>query len=391
MGSKNPHADAYTLRWHQHIDDVPQEAWDALAQAQPTPLLEWEWLHQLEASGSISAETGWLPCHLTLWKGNDLRAAAPLYVKSHSIGEFVWDHVWADVAHQLGSRYYPKLVGMSPVTPAVGYRFLIAPGEDEEAMTATMLRQIQEFCDRNDISGCAFNFVDEQWRSLIEGLGYTSWRHQSFGWTNDGFRTFDDYLGRFNKNQRKNIRRERRSMEEQGLELRTLTGDEIPEHYFSIMYRYYRNTNEQFGMWAARYLNREFFLRLAGFRHRILLVTAHHENTKDDPVAMSFLLTKGDVLIGRYWGSAGFYNHLHFNACYYRPIQWAIENGIRWFDPGAGSSHKIRRGFRAVANHSLHWFRDRQLSMVMNQYIDQVNDSEQEHIEHLNGALPFAR
>jgi hypothetical protein len=328
---------------------------------------------------------------MTLWKGTDLRAAAPLYVKSHSIGEFVWDHVWADVASQLGTQYYPKLVGMSPATPAIGYRFLIAPGEDEEAITATMLRQIQEFCDKNDLSGCAFNFVDEDWRPLLERLGYNAWRHQSFGWTNDGYRTFDDYLARFNKNQRKNIRRERRSMADQGLELRALTGEEIPEHYFAIMYRYYRNTNDQFGMWAARYLNREFFLRLTGYRHRILLVTAHTEGSKDDPVAMSFLLTKGDVLIGRYWGSADFYNHLHFNACYYTPIEWAINNGIRWFDPGAGSSHKIRRGFHAVANHSLHWFRDQRLNMVMSQYIHQVNDAEQEHIEYLNDALPFAR
>lgn len=371
------------------MKDIPKHDWDSLALPANTPLLEWDWLEQLEASGSIQPENGWLPNHLTVWDGDRLIGAAPLYLKGHSEGEFVWDYIWADVAGQLGSKYYPKLVGMSPATPAVGYRFLVAEGEDEETMTAVMLKQIGELAQEYGIPAVQFNFVEPNWQSDVEELGYIAWEHQSYLWENEGFSDFDEYLARFTKNQRKNIRKERRSLDEQGLTIRALTGDAIPDSHFEYMWRYYEKTNDQFGPWAAKYLNREFFLGLASRFKRRLLFVAAYEGSDGDPVALSFLLWKNDHLIGRYWGTARSYNHLHFNVCYYAPIEWAIENGVRTFDPGAGSPHKIRRGFKAVSNHSLHRFVDGRMQAVMRNNIEMVNGMAERQIHELNAGLPF--
>lgn len=381
----------YRLRWHPSIAEVDRHAWDALALPLKTPLLEWDWLHLLEASGSIKAEHGWQPCHLTVWKGETLAAAAPLYLKGHSAGEFVFDHAWAEAAHQLGIRYYPKLVGMSPVTPAVGYRFLTHPEFDERKMTERITGEINRFCRDNGLSGASFLFVDPEWMPMAAGQGWTAWRHGSFLWENKNFESFDDYLSVFNANQRKNIRKEVRSMDRQKIRLETLAGDMIPDEFFQRMYRFYERTNDQYGIWGCKYLSRNFFLKLAGdYRHRLLFVAAYEKKTGGPPVGLSMLLTKNDHLYGRYWGCERRIDHLHFNACYYAPIAWAIENGIRFFDPGAGSAHKARRGFSAVANHSLHRFYDPRLARLMEIHIGRINEAEQEQIDELNRALPFA-
>jgi len=378
------------LEWKQRLSDISREAWDSLAEPLETPVLEWEWLRQMEVSGSMRPETGWLPCHLTLWSGRELAAAAPLYVKGHSAGEFVWDYVWADVARQLGVRYYPKLIGMSPATPVAGYRFLIAPGQDEALLTELMVRAVDDLCANNDFSGVSFNYVDPGWKARLEALGFVAWEHQSFVWENPGFGSFEDYLAVFDKNQRRNIRRERRKMNEQGLTLRPLTGEAITRRHLETMYRFYEQTNAQFGPWAAKFLTREFFTGLyEDYRHRLLLVSACRDGA-DEPVGMSFLLTKGRDLYGRYWGADGMFDSLHFNACYYAPIEWAIEHGIERFDPGIGSEHKLRRGFRAVGNWSLHRFRDQRLAQVMAVHIESINRGEEEQIQGLNQAIPFA-
>jgi predicted N-acyltransferase len=381
----------YRLEWIRDIAEVPKEAWNALALGLDAPVLEWEWLNRMEASGSMRPETGWLPIHLTLWRGSELVAAAALYVKGHSEGEFVWDYMWADAAGRLGVPYYPKIVGMSPATPVSGYRFLIAPGEDEKALTAIVVRAIDDLCRQNNMAGLSFNYADPQWLELMKDLGFAAWKHQSFVWKNPGYTDFEDYLWSFDKNQRRNIRRERKKLSAQNLEIRSFTGEEITVKLLDKMYTFYELHNAQFGPWAAKYLNREFFTGLFDdFRHRILLLGAYDRQNTGDPVAMSFLLHKGEQLYGRYWGSIGHYDSLHFNACYYSPIEWAIENGIQRFDPGIGSSHKVRRGFQATANWSLHRFYDPNLARIMTRHIDQINRMEQERIDALNQSVPFA-
>ena len=386
----------YTVTWCRQIEEIPQAAWDEMALPLKTPFLEWAWLHNMERSGSAVANAGWLPNHLTVWrdapsgKSHDrtLVGAAPLYLKGHSYGEFVFDHQWADLASRLGIEYYPKLLGMSPFTPAEGYRFLIASGEDEAVVTKIMVSAIDQFCDRNQIAGCHFLYVDPEWRPLMEQLGFTKWLHHSYIWQNDGYQTFDDYLARFNANQRRNIKRERKSLEKAGLRLEPVTNEAVHRSLCTQMYDFYSDTCDKFGWWGSKYLTRKFFDHLCpDYRDRVVFFAAYGDG--DRPVGMSFCLRKGDLLYGRYWGCYEEYNHLHFNACYYRPIEWAIENRIQSFDPGAGGRHKKRRGFPAKPNHSLHRFYAPRLQKILVNHIDEINAVEQQEIEAINAGLPL--
>ncbi|WP_036478168.1 GNAT family N-acetyltransferase [Myxosarcina sp. GI1] len=379
----------YSVSWITKIAEIPQAEWDALALPLATPFLEWEWLNNIETSKSAIPRTGWQPCHLAVWRGRTLIGAAPLYVKGHSYGEFVFDHQWADLSHRLGVPYYPKMLGMTPFTPAVGYRFLIAPGEDEDEITQIMVAAVDHFCDRNRISGCNFLFVDPQWREVMERNGFISWQHHGYIWSNRNFNSFDDYLKMFNTKQRKNIKQERKAVAKAGLQVKVFNGREIPRHLYPYIYRFYSSTCDKF-YWGSKYLTRKFFEQLyPNYRDRVLLVVAYTENNDSRPVGMSFCLHKGENLYGRYWGCLEEYDCLHFEACYYKPIEWAIANGIKMYDPGAGGRHKKRRGFPATANHSLHRFYNRRMSQILQNYIDEVNQMEQAEIEAINNDLPF--
>ncbi|MBD1829686.1 GNAT family N-acetyltransferase [Microcoleus vaginatus GB1-A2] len=382
----------YSVAWISKIGEIPQASWDALAMPLKTPFLEWDWLNNLEVSGSATGKTGWLPHHLTVWRDKQLIACAPLYVKSHSYGEFVFDNQWADLAQRLGVQYYPKLMGMTPFTPAEGYRFLIAEGEDEDELTGVMVSAIDHFCDRHNISGCNFLYVDPEWRERMERHGFSSWLHHSYIWQNQGYQNFDNYLGAFNANQRRNIKRERKAVDQAGLLVKTLTGDEIPQAMFAQMYAFYENTCDKFGWWGSKYLTKRFFEQLHhNYRDRVLFVAAYDKEDDRQPVGMSFCLYKGDRLYGRYWGSLQEIDCLHFDACYYTPIEWAIDRGIQSFDPGAGGRHKKRRGFPATPNYSLHRFYNNRLAQILKSYIGQINEREQEEIDAVNEDLPFTK
>jgi predicted N-acyltransferase len=377
------------VRWVNAISQVPKDMWNALALPLNTPFLEWEWLYLLEDSGSICPETGWDPRHLTLWKDDTLVAAAPLYIKTHSEGEFVFDYIWARVAAQLSIPYYPKLVGMSPVTPVPGYRFLLAADQDEARLTEFMLREIDGFCAGQGLSGVHFLYTDPQWRERIIRYGYIAWMHQVFEWPNPGYANFDDYLGSFKKSQRRNIRRERKKLIDQGITIRGLAGREIEPRLFGKMYDFYMATNYKFGPWACNYLTGDFFTRLPdGFGRRVVLMAAYATENSREPLGLALFFRKNDSLFGRYWGSAAVIDSLHFNTCYYAPIEWAINNGIRRFDPGIGSEHKVRRGFRALGNYSLHRFYSKTLALVMRSNIGRFNLLEQQNIDELNSLLP---
>jgi predicted N-acyltransferase len=381
----------WELKWAGSIADIDPSQWDRLALPLETPILEWSWLHALEASGSISPANGWYPSHLTLRQAGRLVAAAPLYLKTHSAGEFVFDHFWARLAGGLNVKYYPKLVGMSPATPAVGYRFLISEDIDHRMAMLTLLGAIDAKCSQMGLSACQFNFVDPQWAEEIQEFGYLAWQHQSYLWSNPGLASFDDYLKPFRSIQRRNIRRERRRMATQGISIQCLTGEQIQPEWAGLMYQCYLNTNAQYGPWAARFVNGDFFKRIFdAYRHRLLIVAAY-QNSADIPIGLSMLVFKNSRLLGRYWGSTRHVKDLHFNLCFYAPIQWAIRNGIGQFDPGAGSEHKLNRGFEAVENKSLHRFHDPRLKALFEHFIGGINTLEQANIDTLNQRLPYAR
>lgn len=380
------------IHWHNSIEQVDREQWDRLAAPLDTPLMEWRWLQILEASGSVTPANGWHPCHLTLWDRRQLVAAAPLYIKTHSDGEFVFDHWWAKLSGDYGIAYYPKLVGMSPLTPAVGYRFLMDGTLDPSAIIAEMMAAIDHLCKSMALSGFQINFVDPRWyNQAFSADMFLPWQHQSFLWQNPGYTEFSDYLQPFKSSQRRNIRREIRQMERQGIKIQALTGNQISHDLAPLMYQYYLRTNAQYGPWAARYLNADFFNRIfERYRHRLLLMAAYHDSNTDIPLSLSLLLFKGNHLIGRYWGCAKQVKDLHFNMCFYAPIQWAIENHIKSIDPGAGSPHKIYRGFQAVINKSLHRFYDPRLKALFQRLIEDVNQIERSNTKALNARLPFA-
>ena len=382
----------YSVAWISKLAEIPQASWDALAMPLKTPFMEWDWLNNLETSGSATGKNGWLPHHLTVWRDKNLIACAPLYVKSHSYGEFVFDNQWADLAQRLGIQYYPKLMGMTPFTPAEGYRFLIADGEDEDELTGIMVSAIDHFCDRHNISGCNFLYVDPVWRDRMEQHGFSAWLHHSYIWQNQSYQNFDNYLGAFNANQRRNIKRERKAVETAGLLVKTLTGDEIPQAMFGQMYAFYENTCDKFGWWGSKYLTKRFFEQLHdNYRDRVLFVAAYDKEDERQPMGMSFCLYKGDRMYGRYWGSLQEIDCLHFDACYYTPIEWAIDRGIQTFDPGAGGRHKKRRGFPATPNYSLHRFYNNRLAQILKSYIGQINEREQAEIDAVNEDLPFTQ
>ena len=382
----------YSVAWISKLADIPQASWDALAMPLKTPFMEWDWLNNLETSGSATGKNGWLPHHLTVWRDKQLIACAPLYVKSHSYGEFVFDNQWADLAQRLGIQYYPKLMGMTPFTPTEGYRFLIADGEDEDELTGIMVSAIDHFCDRHNISGCNFLYVDPVWRDRMEQHGFSAWLHHSYIWQNQSYQNFDNYLGAFNANQRRNIKRERKAVETAGLLVKTLTGNEIPQAMFGQMYAFYENTCDKFGWWGSKYLTKRFFEQLHdNYRDRVLFVAAYDKEDDRQPMGMSFCLYKGDRMYGRYWGSLQEIDCLHFDACYYTPIEWAIDRGIQTFDPGAGGRHKKRRGFPATPNYSLHRFYNNRLAQILKSYIGQINEREQAEIDAVNEDLPFTQ
>ena len=380
---------SYRAVWQDSIAGVDPRQWNRLADRLATPFLDWEWLWLLEASESTAAATGWIPRHLLLWSGSELVAAAPLYVKVHSAGEFVFDQAWADVAARIGKPYYPKLVGMSPFTPMIGYRFLVAEGLDEAEVTARLLDEIERFARRHGLAGCSFHFVDPDWTERVAGAGYSAWAHQSFAWENEGYRSFEDYLARFNSNQRRNILRERRTLEASGVRVEMVPGAELAREHYDRMYAFYTRTNARFGPWGCKYLTRAFFQGLPDHFARRLVFAAAFTADRSSPVGMALLAVKGPRLYGRYWGCETDVGFLHFTACYYRPIEWAIARALRHFDPGMGGAHKLRRGFKAVANHSLHRFFDAGLRRVMEMNIEAINRYEEDEIEALNADRPL--
>lgn len=381
----------YTVAWKERMEEIPQNQWDKMALPLKTPFLEYSWLNNLETSGSVTPRTGWQPIHLTVWNEQTLVAAAPLYIKGHSYGEFVFDHQWADLAYRLGIEYYPKLLGMTPFTPAVGYRFLIAEGEDEELLTKIMVAAIDQFCDRHKISGCNFLYVDPDWQPMIEKNGFTGWLHHSYIWSNKDFDNFSDYLSIFNANQRRNIKRERKAVTKAGLTVKNLVGEEIPRFLYPYIYQFYSNTCDKF-YWGSKYLTKKFFEQLyPDYSHRLMLVAVYSQEDETIPVGMSFCINKDENLYGRYWGSFGDYDCLHFEACYYKPIEWGITKGVKMFDPGAGGSHKRRRGFPATGNYSMHRFYNRRMSTILRHYIGEINTAEERQIEAINNDLPFTK
>jgi len=380
-----------SARWHRSLREIPESEWERLVGPQAIPFYRWRWLAALEDSGSTVPEQGWQPLHLSLWRGGDtLVAVAPLYLKGHSYGEFVFDQAFARLAGDLGLRYYPKLLGMSPVSPVQGYRFHLAEGEDPAALTALMLELIDDFAARNGILSCNFLYVDPAWQPLAEAAGCACWLNQQSLWSAQGQQDFADYLAGFNANQRRNIKRERLAVQAAGLTVTSLTGEALTPDLLQVMHAFYEQHCARWGMWGSKYLEAPFFdaLAQASLREQVVLFSAHRGDPME-PVALSLCIHDHQQLWGRYWGSREEIDCLHFEVCYYAPIAWALEHGLRRFDPGAGGSHKRRRGFVARPMASLHRWYDDRMDELIRAWLPRANGLLVEEIEAINAELPF--
>ena len=382
-----------TARWHRSISEIPQQQWEQILAEQVSPFYRWNWLAALEDSGSIAPDQGWQPLHLSLWRDDDqLIAVAPLYLKGHSYGEFVFDQSFARLAGDLDLRYYPKLIGMSPVSPVQGYRFHVHPQENAQEITAAMLGLIDDFAARNNILSCNFLYVDPAWKSLAETAGCAGWVNQQSVWTSEGQADFSDYLAGFNANQRRNIKRERKAVHAAGLEVTPITGSALTPELLARMHGFYEMHCARWGPWGSKYLQPSFFERLINpsIAQHVVLFSAHRGDPAE-PVAMSLCVQDDRHLWGRYWGSQEEIDCLHFEVCYYAPIEWALQHGLTSFDPGAGGSHKRRRGFVARPHTSLHRWYDARMDMLIRSWLPKANGLMQEEIDAINAELPFRK
>jgi predicted N-acyltransferase len=367
---------------HQSIESIGQPRWNALCGIQ-YPFLRYEFLHALEASGSVSTATGWQPMHAELLDddGNPLMLM-PLYLKTHSWGEYVFDWAWADAYERHGLNYYPKLLTAVPFTPATGPRFgtHLSPAEVMQQLPAL----VQSVCSQTHASSWHGLFLPQPElrcapQPLLHRLGV------QYHWFNRDYRNFDDFLDRFSSRKRKAVRRERKKVEQQGISLRRIRGKAITREQLDLFYRFYQMTYLKRG--RQGYLAPDFFHRLhQSMPEQLLLILAELEG---DAIAAALCFIGEDTLYGRYWGCMEEYDCLHFEACYYQGIEFCIEQGLARFDPGAQGEHKIQRGFEPIATGSLHWIAHPGFEAAIRNFLQQESPAMQEQMEALHGWLPF--
>ena len=377
------------LRFVESLNELEPAAWDALT-GQDDPFVEHAFLHTLERSGSVGPGTGWEPTHATVWDGDALVGALPLYLKDQSYGEYIFDWGWADAAHRAGIRYYPKLMSMVPFTPATGRRFLVAEGADRDTVVAELLRGARELAEQVGVSSIHLNFLTDEERKMAADHGFLSRRTMQFHWHAEGDATFDDYLKRFRSSMRKKTRKERRVVAESGLEVRALSGADLSPDVWETMRRFYRDTCMRKG--AIPYLTNRFFdLAADSLGDRAVIVMAMDPEQGGEPVAASLAFEKGTHLYGRYWGCSEDHEMLHFELCYYQLIERAITEGMDRFEAGAQGTHKLRRGLMPVPIHSAHWLAHPALAEAVSEFVVHEAMATERQIEALADHGPFRR
>ncbi|HSH44151.1 MAG TPA: GNAT family N-acetyltransferase [Arenicellales bacterium] len=356
------------------------------------PFARHAFLAGLEETGCVRAETGWQPHHMLIYEDDAAArpvAAAPLYLKGHSWGEYVFDWAWADAYERAGLAYYPKLLCAIPFTPATGPRLLVSPAcERPESARRALIQAIVREAERLELSSVHWLFTDDTDTRALEAEGLLKRTGNQFHWTNPGYRDFDDFLASLTSKRRKQIRRERRQVADAGLHVQMIEGPELDGRHWDAMYRFYRTTVQERG--AIPYLSREFFEHLAGNMADSVLIAAARD-ANDTLVAGALYLRGADTLYGRYWGSDEFYQGLHFEACYYQPIDYCIRMGLRRFEAGAQGEHKLNRGLVPTATWSAHWLAHPQFADAIREYLDVETRQMERYAAVLDQHSPFRR
>lgn len=373
------------------IADVDAADWDACADpgagARPEdPFTRHKFLKALEDSGSVGAGSGWQPRHLVARSQGEVVAVMPLYGKSHSQGEYIFDHNWAHAFERAGGRYYPKLQAAVPFTPATGRRFLTRPGW-EDTGRAALTEGAVRLAEQNNVSSLHITFCTEEEYSAGGAFGLMQRTSQQFHWFNRQYADFEAFLGDLSSRKRKAIRKERRTAKDSGVVIRALTGKMIEPHHWDAFWVFYQDTGAR--KWGTPYLTRRFFEEAQShLRDDMLLVLAELDG---EPVAGALNFIGEDVLYGRYWGCTHEIPCLHFELCYYQAIDFAIKNGLSRVEAGAQGSHKLARGYLPVPTYSLHWVGDEGFAKAIEQYLEAERAAVDEEIEVVTSYGPFRK
>ncbi|WP_342612893.1 GNAT family N-acetyltransferase [Burkholderia ambifaria] len=372
--------------------EVPADEWNALLErdAQPTPFLRHEFLDALHVARCAVDDTGWSPHFVTLTdpRTGRLAAAAPVYAKQHSYGEYVFDWAWADAYQRNGLSYYPKLLCAVPFTPVQGTRLLAADDDARRRLAATLLA----FAEQSDVSSLHVLFPTGDEARLLESLGMMLREGVQFHWLNDGYRDFDDFLGTLEQKKRKNIRAERRKVRDAGVTFRRLTGDRITDADWRFFSRCYRQTYREH--YSSPYLNLDFFRAIgATMPENLLLVIAEADGR---PIASSLAVYRrgangGGTLYGRYWGALEHVPCLHFETAYYQLLEFCIEAGLDTFEGGAQGEHKLARGFLPTVTHSAHWLAHSAFSDAVAHFLARETEHIHAYVDELREHDPFRR
>ncbi len=378
--------DRITTRFVDSIKAVPAAAWNGLDLA-GNPFLRHEFLLALEESGCVDGKSGWASQHLLIEQGGRLLAAAPVYVKQHSYGEYVFDWAWANAYQRAGLRYYPKLVVAVPFTPVTGPRLLLAPGANEAALLATAGEALIAHAKALRASSVHWLFPPERQTTALAGGQWLQRVGHQFHWENRGYGSFDDYLAALTAEKRKKVRRERRQVADAGIEVRVVPGRAAGDAEWAAMYGFYRATVARHG--AIPYLSEAFFERLGQtLADCVVLLLAVRDGRY---VAGALNLQGTDALYGRYWGCHADYHSLHFETCYYRAIEYCIDSGLARFEAGAQGEHKLSRGFLPVQTHSLHWLAEPRFADAVADYLVEETGQMEQYRELLAEHSPFRR
>jgi predicted N-acyltransferase len=366
------------------ISDIDPAAWDAL-DAGGSPFLRHAFLATLESSGSVGADSGWIPAPITLHDELGLAAAAPAYIKLHSYGEFVFDFSWAQAYARYGLEYYPKLVLGVPFTPVSGARLLIRPDLDGVATRAALIAAIRAIAESRGLSSIHALFIHEADRVALEKAGWLPRRDLQFHWINQGYRDFDHYLESFTADKRKKAKRERRRVVEDGVRFETLRGGELTENIVDEVFDLHRDTFLRHG--NEPYLNRRCFRALPAALGDSFLVK--RARLGDATVAAAVFLQGGNALYGRYWGSYEQHHSLHFETCYHQGIDYCIEQGIGRFESGAQGEHKIARGFAPATTWSAHWIVDPRFRAAIAEYLQREGEDREDYARLVAAHVPY--
>lgn len=382
------------IRIHDAPSDIDAKAWDALlaCQAAPSPFMRHAYLNAMQESASASPASGWTARFITLWRGKELIAACPLYVKDHSYGEYVFDWAWANAYQQHGLAYYPKALVAVPFTPVPGTRLLARDAESR----ATLVRALIAWCKGEELSSLHLLFGADEDISACADAGLMLRNTVQFHWMNSGWTDFDAFLASLSHDKRKKIRQERRKVHESGVSFRCSRGSDISEADWDFFYRCYARTYREHG--NPPYLSRDFFRRMAVHMPEAwLLFVAQREGR---PIAASLIalsagLTGADnsesplVAYGRYWGALERVDCLHFEACYYQPLQWCIEHGVQRFEGGAQGEHKMARALMPVKTTSAHWLAHPAFADAVERFLEREGEGIENYMDHLGERSPF--